>query len=706
MSTRGRRGGFGGFVRYRRLALAILLAICAGAGSWVWMSRAPHPLVVVQAQSALVRYQVQLPSYAVIPLLKGKASFAEADAVACRAQGILVEASLAEPVLIAPKAGARVTYWRGTTGVTLQVEHENNEGGALANLSTQHGAVCVPKQRFIVLVAANDAPMLPIAGPASIGDETAPGAAPAAISEPVGQPQPAAPCHSDPAGVIAATPGLLYGGTVELYGWSRWSGTHALYPIPGLGYRIPRGSRLEILQVASIGNAAACGDGPGFDVRIATESDSLSLYQPNFGLRNAVFDTGLVARTIGDPSLAGLLLAIATFGLVLQIASSVIGMLPKKQPRKSDIKAGCPWWLSMLGLVAVLCGPWPFTAPGWAEVVHLDQIGQDDGIEQGWLFGSRRDGRCWIVMPRHVAENSMTRALAPLSFVDERGRAGETGQPIDVASVAGAQAAAGGEVDLAFAPVAIGRSDGDCPSRLGLPAEAYPQLLRSNPELSAMLNQRTSLQWLDLRLDRSTADAAGGVYLLLEATDPGIAALLMKGISGSVAQAVKVDGRPPVAMALNMPYGKVKALRFDRIRVAFDIVEGGMVSGPAAPAGVVPFTVSGVEAVPAQGALLSNLLAGTGCWNAEPTDAGVVDFILDLSAGARAEWVWLVIAPGCGMPGATTIIQRRTAAGRGWQTFHDCKVGSRCRVGLSGPQQVRLRIFSKVPVSLAGLRVD
>ncbi|TJZ88742.1 hypothetical protein FA743_19850 [Paracoccus gahaiensis] len=332
---------------------------------------------------------------------------------------------------------------------------------------------------------------------------------------------------------------------------------------------------------------------------------------------------------------------------------------------------------------------------------------------QGWLFGSARDGRCWIALPRHVAGPEEEPQLLPFVFADRRGRSGQSLDPIPVEAVPGAVEAAAGHSDLAFAPVAPGaRAPGGCNSRLGLAPRLYAIMLRQTGQLSLITLQGGSAAMFLVEIIRSANDADEGATMLLRASNSSDNRYLIGGLSGSVALMFHEEQAHPGAMVLkvNKTDATAIALRFDRIASAFDIVEAH-VAGSAPPTEVadVVATLSGLLGQLDPGAApLERITGKGGCWRLgiAPGERRV-DLMLAVPPGQRVEWLQASLPKDCGAPSVALLDIRWPGAG--WQmltgtchvTYPDAV--DPCRVGRTGPFDLRLRVDGNAAIGRISL---
>lgn len=352
----------------------------------------------------------------------------------------------------------------------------------------------------------------------------------------------------------------------------------------------------------------------------------------------------------------------------------------------------------LLLFALVLMGLTPMQARAEPVEIHADF-----GLRgQGWLFGSARDGRCWIALPRHVHDPDEMPDPAPFVFGDRRGRSGQSLDPIPVAAVSGAVEAAAGQTDLAFAPVAPGaRAPGECRSRLGLVPRMYGIVLPRTRQLDLETLQGGSTARFPVEIIRSSNDADEGATMLLRPVNPSDNRYIVGGLSGSVASLLH-EGRPqPGAMVLkaNKHDKTAIALRFDRIASAFDLIEAHAAgTAPPTDTAEVAAALSGLVGQLEPGALpLERITGAGGCWRIglAPGERRV-DLMLAVPAGQRVEWLHASLPEDCGPPSVALLDIR--SPGGGWQMLTGaCQVtatgqAAPCRVARTGPFELRLRL--------------
>jgi hypothetical protein len=323
-------------------------------------------------------------------------------------------------------------------------------------------------------------------------------------------------------------------------------------------------------------------------------------------------------------------------------------------------------------------------------------------IGNGWLFGSRSDRSCWLAFPYHIIEDGGAADASGIAFRDQSGRSGETGPPIHVTDVPGAEGAAG-HTDLAFARVTVGRKSTECPSRLGLPPLGYVEALRSDAALELTYLQKSSAVTFVVDALKHVADDHRGSLLLLRARNPADSAFFQGGISGAVAELRWQGNLLPAAMILNVTEQQsgVLALRFDRIRAAFDVIEGYAHSGRPAPStkqAGLDFTIVELSANVGEGSTPLSGLDGNGtCWRAAPPPGErAVEILLSVPENmGRIASIRLFADPACG-PRQSAVVETASPGG-GWTMLSGaCLIGPEgeggCRINRSAPRELRLRV--------------
>lgn len=348
--------------------------------------------------------------------------------------------------------------------------------------------------------------------------------------------------------------------------------------------------------------------------------------------------------------------------------------------------------------------------PTAAERVLIVTPSSEKG--HGWMFGSNgaEKGECWIATARHIIENPYTKKLSTFAYTDQRQVSGESGQPIAVKDLTDGLALAGLE-DLAFAKVNFGREKGKCLSRLGLNTLAYGTALRSSPELTIYNLLPTSFGTFTARVSGGGMGEADGLLRLRPTSDLDARMFLKRGLSGAIAEAMIGGVVEPFAMVQKVEpdQSTFLALRFDRIRTAFEMVQstlGGSETAPRANAAYMLIALEGdsIESSP------TDLRAGdpSSCWRFASTAwTPGVRLTIGIPATADAvESIRIGQTKTCNTDGAPVLVEARVDNLSDWSRMPDCKPDAsgesyECRLGLRGPRQLRLSFLTRQAAGLS-----
>lgn len=370
----------------------------------------------------------------------------------------------------------------------------------------------------------------------------------------------------------------------------------------------------------------------------------------------------------------------------------------------------CIAWIAAFLALPVLAGPLV------AEPVQIRAAYGETG--QGWLFGSPRDGRCWLALPLHVvAPEGASDGAGAFAFDDLQGRSAQSGPAIAVASVPGAVEAAAGATDLAFAPVTSGsRRQGECNSRLGLAAGMYRIVLPRTQVMQLRAVQGATTASFPVEMARSLNGDDQGALVLLRPRDERDLRYLKGGLSGAVAMLDHEGQSLPAAMILQVAPDSdtLRALRFDRIAAAFALIEAeASGASPARPPAAVAHAIETVIGrLEADAPPLGRLTSGQGgCWRIGPAPgARRVEIVLSIPKGQRVEGLRAVVPAECGAPSMAQLDMRRP--GGGWNTLSTaCPVSAdgaaACRVGRNGPMELRLGLPAPAgPAAIGALALE
>lgn len=343
------------------------------------------------------------------------------------------------------------------------------------------------------------------------------------------------------------------------------------------------------------------------------------------------------------------------------------------------------------------------------------------GEGQGWLFGAHAGEKCWIAVPAHVVMSPETGALEPFYFFDNSGKTGESAMPFSAAPEAQQTTADREAQDLAFARVRLGRNDGACHSRLGLPGYAYQGILGKREGFAVASMLRTSAGTFGVTLERKSIDSHGGAVIEFAVEKTDAEKFLRKGLSGATVSATDGGKIQPVAMVLKIQEDQttLRALRYDYIKTRFDTIK--LPEEPeyrnSADDGTLAFTMMQASYLPLSGDKgVSSLKEESGCWKAAALGGQrTVELIIGVSGSiSKVETLEVLQSEACsGTPVKLWIDQRSSSAGswayvtEGVSTPSTSPPGASTpiRINLSGPRELRLRFDASRPVAISSLRL-
>jgi hypothetical protein len=366
------------------------------------------------------------------------------------------------------------------------------------------------------------------------------------------------------------------------------------------------------------------------------------------------------------------------------------------------------WRTLHVALALLAC----LAAPAMAGTVYVTTSNEEVG--HAWLFGSRSGASrtCWLAVPRHVVLSFDGKSLLPLRFKTSSGAWGESGPPVAVADIAGAREAAVDE-DLAFAPVLVGPQPGECLDRLGLPPFAYDAALNRRDPLFVFSLLPSSFGNFEVSVEAGMTGDGGRLRLgAVEATDS--ATYFKKGLSGSVAALARSSGTDPFAMILNVKDGQALALRFDRIRAAFALVEAVALAADrqqlSATTGI-PFSITAFDGITRGEGPAAVFATADGCWRAAPEGGkrGVSVVVSPEDGALRG--LSVVQAPGCGAAPLDVIVDQRPRGASGWSMATRCTTVvvaaeiAACRLDLRSARELRVTVVTKSETGISALRL-
>ena len=335
---------------------------------------------------------------------------------------------------------------------------------------------------------------------------------------------------------------------------------------------------------------------------------------------------------------------------------------------------------------------------------------------QGWLFGAQAGEKCWIAAPVHVVTSPETGALEPFYFFDSSGNTGESSMPVAAAPMTQDSAADREASDLAFARVRLGRSDGQCHSRLGLPLYAYQTILGKTDGFSIANIRKTSYGTVNVRLDRKSVDRLGGAVIDFGVDNAGAEKILHKGISGATITAYDRDRMQPIAMVLRVREDEqtLRALRYDYVKALFDKTRfpDDPVYRQSGDYGGIAYTIVQAKYLPLSGdSGVHSLTTDSGCWKAAALGGDrMVELVMEVRESmAKVDTIEVLQSVQCTGNPVKFWVDQRPSSSDAWTYVASCTsqngINSPCRIALSGPREFRLRFEATQPVVLSGLRL-
>lgn len=354
----------------------------------------------------------------------------------------------------------------------------------------------------------------------------------------------------------------------------------------------------------------------------------------------------------------------------------------------------------------------------FAESVFVTSFNGEQG--HAWLFGSsgQTANECWLAVPLHVisADDGIPKSFV---FTDKFGSSGQSGEPLSVGAIPGAVDSAGGVTDLAFAHVEVGRSKGDCMSRLGLPKYSYDSLMRTVPTVIISSMLPTSYGIFEAQITRVGTKTGGGLVEIQPASEKNAKLYVRQGISGSVAEIMRGEETQPFAMVLKADpdKGTLRALRFDLINSAFHQVEAHFANlrrAKRANTVGVPYNIvefKGISVDPTIGP--TSLYDPQKCWTIAPQGGQKsVSITIELSdPHDRIAGITLLQGLNCGNPPQQFFVDQRVSETADWNRAATCSTlsgkikndSSACMIDLRGPRQLRISFIDRRPINILNL---
>lgn len=323
-------------LQWRWLAGGLLLLVPVVIGLLILKAMLSPPLVLIEAETGFLSYQVQREDLSSIALVAAEVT----EVAAFCAAGLDEEGKVR--AVVRPSVGTTVEYHWLPGFIMVRMFSETLPS---ALVEGEDGMQCrAESDQLTFLLPAETlhrmAP-LPVLGTGQIGAELGVPTLPSEIS----------PCrwpafagkscidnghHEIP--VMTSARSSLHRATARLFGRTSMPiGEGRLYPITDGNFAIPGGARLEAGMVTSpfIGSVTVSGDGLSLRAEVTVAADDMRLYRVGHSQQAESLAAGAIARSINDPSLGPLLFFLALFPVALQIWINMRALLKKgDDPRK------------------------------------------------------------------------------------------------------------------------------------------------------------------------------------------------------------------------------------------------------------------------------------------------------------------------------------------------------------------------------------
>lgn len=279
------------------LSIAVAAAISCGLVLALAAFLTEPPLVVIEAESEFVSYEVKRPIFASLVLRKG---FLARAGEQCPS-----EVKNGNTVGIFPKAGSLVRYTQLGDQLSIRITNTGSagklDGAAVCDLSED--------ARFLIQLGSEETLdnqlVLPIAGPLEIGIEQ---------------------IRQKASDNAAGNAGFLYSAAIRVYGRTGFPGSRErVYPAQGGAFDVPAGGRLTT-EGNGYGYGYAIPGKRAMRVSVSTESGELRLIRAGSSRDDERFAVSLLSQTLNDPSFGFLTLLIFVVSLIMQTIAAGISI--------------------------------------------------------------------------------------------------------------------------------------------------------------------------------------------------------------------------------------------------------------------------------------------------------------------------------------------------------------------------------------------
>jgi hypothetical protein len=152
-------------------------------------------------------------------------------------------------------------------------------------------------------------------------------------------------------------------------------------------------------------------------------------------------------------------------------------------------------------------------------------------------------------------------------------------------------------------------------------------------------------------------------------------------------------------MILSVDNGQALALRFDRIRAAFELVEAAALAAHrdqlSATTGL-PYDIESFEGITRGDGPAAAFAAEGGCWRVAPDGGKQTVSLVVLPDEGALRGLTVLQAEGCGTAPAKVVVQQRPRGETGIAA---------CRLDLRSSRELRITISTKGETGLSGLRL-
>ena len=269
---------------------------------------------------------------------------------------------------------------------------------------------------------------------------------------------------------------------------------------------------------------------------------------------------------------------------------------------------------------------------------------------------------------------------------------------------------------MAFARVKLGRSDGQCHSRLGFPFYAYQTILSKNTNYSVTSLLKTSYGIFNATLQRKSVDKHGGAVIDFSIDNQDSSKYIHKGISGATITTSEGGRSLPIGMVLKIQQDltTLRALRYDYIKDQFDKLQIPKDSTYQHDIDTsnIPYEIIQTKYMPTPGdAGASSLPSASGCWKAAAIGGSrTIDIVIAVNKpNINIETIEVIQSSKCKDRPLKFWIEQRSLQDDNWayvgvgtSVFGD---DSPVHIALSAPREFRLRFEAAQNITISSIRL-